>query len=69
VIAGGSGAAVFFLPPPPMPFLPPLPVELRLIADPDEIVERLEEKLFSEVTQVTEVRFWSEADRLGVEVR
>ena len=45
----------------------PLPLDARLRTDPEEMVERLEAMLFSETPLL--LRFWSEVERLGVEVR
>ena len=59
---GGSGAATFFL----RALLPPLPLDARLRTEPDEMVERLEATLFSKAPLL--LRFWSEVERLGVEV-
>ena len=60
---GGSGAATFFL----RALLPPLPLDARLRTEPDEMVERLEAMLFSKTPLL--LRFWSDVERLGVEVR
>ena len=60
---GGSGAETFFL----RALLPPLPLDARLRTEPDEMVERLEAMLFSKTPLL--LRFWSDVERLGVEVR
>ena len=46
--------------------LPPLPLDARLRTEPDEMVERLEATLFSKTPLL--LRFWSDVERLGVEV-